>query len=837
MKWIKNISIKTRLITTIMLLTGILLSLLMYSAVAIYQPEVTRAQGLNKANAIADHIMLATSEEAKERGFTASYLSNMKQNGTPENDLMHKIKQFRQTGDQQVISALELANELTQTGWVSKSFSDVLALAKANWAQLQQLRKQVDLYDGSQSDINSTLWIKEMTNFILSITKLRLTAFLPVNDQQGSIYNNSIVKQAIWSITEYTGRERAILASAIASAKPLSQPQLQQLSNYRGIVDFQLYYLKDMAIPLMTNPKHNHKNIGAAVITNWEKIQNNFMGSYQRLREQVYQNAITGQYQMSTSHWLNKSTSAIDDLLSFNSIISKDAHNHAFKLELDSESSFKWSVLLVVFSILNSTIGFLIIFSVIRRLSEFQKSFELVMTSKDLSLRIPVTRNDEIGSLAESYNNLILQINQLIQQALESTIDVTDSSFVMTTVASRTREGIKSKEVETIETSENLSVMIDTVTQVASSSQQASEVAIQASEESRHGLEVTNDTIKSITNLASEIEKAKATIDHLKEQSHEIVGIVSAIQQIAEQTNLLALNAAIEAARAGESGRGFAVVADEVRSLAQRTQKETKEIEAIISRLKASTNEASDAMQLSNEQAVKSVVYINKTGEALSTIADSVETISSINQKIAEQTGSQVDVFRNLSTNMQTNVKQFSLMLEESVEQTSLASLQLNLSINGLQEMIDSYRLDPNPKLQLYKAKANLLAWRNRVEGYLQGYTELNNVDSKDHHNCHFGKWYYSEDATYMQDLREFKDIETAHKLQHEKIHEVQALKAQGKQEEAVVMAYKAHQYTDQMIQLLESIAINLGIQRESSVKSFNQTEINVDEQENVDFF
>ncbi|TDR15461.1 methyl-accepting chemotaxis sensory transducer with Pas/Pac sensor [Marinomonas communis] len=125
---------------------------------------------------------------------------------------------------------------------------------------------------------------------------------------------------------------------------------------------------------------------------------------------------------------------------------------------------------------------------------------------------------------------------------------------------------------------------------------EASEVAYNVSqrtdEHAAKGIQVINDTIKTMQELSSRMGNASDGITELDSQSLKVSELVESIRGIADQTNLLALNAAIEAARAGEQGRGFAVVADEVRQLASRTSAATEQIIEVVTENKKLTEQA-----------------------------------------------------------------------------------------------------------------------------------------------------------------------------------------------------------------------------------------------------
>ena len=135
--------------------------------------------------------------------------------------------------------------------------------------------------------------------------------------------------------------------------------------------------------------------------------------------------------------------------------------------------------------------------------------------------------------------------------------------------------------------------------------------------------------------LLAGLRGADQVVQALATDSQQIGSVLEVIRAIAEQTNLLALNAAIEAARAGDQGRGFAVVADEVRNLAQKTQRATEEIVAIVAALGDSSGEAQTRMGASSEQARALELETQAVLASLAHLDDSLKDVHALAFQIA----------------------------------------------------------------------------------------------------------------------------------------------------------------------------------------------------------
>ncbi len=207
--------------------------------------------------------------------------------------------------------------------------------------------------------------------------------------------------------------------------------------------------------------------------------------------------------------------------------------------------------------------------------------------------------------------------------------------------------GAEHQRMEADAAAQAISQMADTMHRVTSNASGAADAARRANQEALQGQQVVNGVTTSIHALASEVERAASAMQTLEADTGSIGAILEVIRGIADQTNLLALNAAIEAARAGEQGRGFAVVADEVRTLAQRTQQATQEIHEMIARLQTGSSNAAKVMEEGRRQAELSVGEANRAGDSLNSITQAIDSISRMNEEIAEavklQSGS-VDV-------------------------------------------------------------------------------------------------------------------------------------------------------------------------------------------------
>jgi methyl-accepting chemotaxis protein len=234
--------------------------------------------------------------------------------------------------------------------------------------------------------------------------------------------------------------------------------------------------------------------------------------------------------------------------------------------------------------------------------------------------------------------------------------------------------------------------MSATVQEVARNAEQASSAASAADKQAREGDKVVGEAIVQIERLAAEVVRSSEAMNGLQLESNKIGKVMDVIKAVAEQTNLLALNAAIEAARAGEAGRGFAVVADEVRGLAQRTQKSTEEIEALVAGLQNGTQQVSSIMLSSRSLTDSSVALTRKAGASLTSITQTVSNIQAMNQQIAAAAEQQSAVADEISRSI-VNVRDASEQTAAASGETAASSVELARLGSQLQTLISRFRM------------------------------------------------------------------------------------------------------------------------------------------------
>lgn len=343
-----------------------------------------------------------------------------------------------------------------------------------------------------------------------------------------------------------------------------------------------------------------------------------------------------------------------------------------------------------------------------------------VIASGDLTSRIDIDSRDEIGDLADKFNDMTVNLYNLVSKfnnvahtlaasSEEMAASVDDSIDIVKDISTNT-EGIvtstknQAEDIEKIDNSVNnmsnyfqeIAINVDEVTAV---SNESIRFAIE-------GENAVKDTIKTVMKINTIVEDAESIINGLAVKSQEINFLADAINEITDKTKMLSLNASIEAARSGEAGKGFAVVADEIKKLADQSNEITIKITDSVANIQTAIKEAVTHMGTAPKAVADGNVMVQKTVEALEKIMISTEKTATKLGEIKESTHLQIvqskevaSSVSNITSNSKASVSESEIILsrviqqEKVVEEISGAATDLAKLAEELIDVSNSFKI------------------------------------------------------------------------------------------------------------------------------------------------
>ncbi|WP_371361873.1 Methyl-accepting chemotaxis protein McpA [Sporomusa rhizae] len=335
--------------------------------------------------------------------------------------------------------------------------------------------------------------------------------------------------------------------------------------------------------------------------------------------------------------------------------------------------------------------------------------------------KLDSTSRDELGLMAEAFNNMVEKLSQVLRNTQNNAQAVTAASNQLYESSEQSAQaanqvaisitevaGGAAKQKEDVEKAnhfvKDMSEHLGIITQ---NSHGVGLAASQTAQTAKEGGTAIENAIKNMSDLKIAVKDSNNVISELGERSREIGQIVDTMSGIAGQTNLLALNAAVEAARAGEQGYGFAVVAEEVRKLAEQSQIAAKKIEVLITDVQYKIDQAVKVM---DEGSTKTDISVNAVNEAGNAFENIIEKINLLAQKIDNtvEAISQVSVHSKEIAEAVQHIDAVTSVLnseaqtvsaateEQSAAMQEIASLSRQLASMAaeLQKVVNTFRLE-----------------------------------------------------------------------------------------------------------------------------------------------
>lgn len=324
----------------------------------------------------------------------------------------------------------------------------------------------------------------------------------------------------------------------------------------------------------------------------------------------------------------------------------------------------------------------------------------------DLTSRLEINSRDEIGELANWFNQFISKVQTIITEVADQVSLLNNSATNLSEISTGMSAGAEQVSSKASNVAAAAEEMSSNTGNIADTTGQATEnvnlTATSIQEMTSVINEIADNTAKARTitiDSVSQTNSANQQVNELGGAAQEIGKVIETITSISSQVNLLALNATIEAARAGEAGKGFAVVANEIKELAQQTANAAGEIQERVEGIQKSTKGTVTEIETVT-------VKVNEVNEIVSNIAAAIEEQSAATREIADNI---VGVSQNLNE-VNDNITQSSSVaadiaseiaevtnatqeLTDNSSQVNLQSTELSNLADQLEKIVKQFKI------------------------------------------------------------------------------------------------------------------------------------------------
>jgi methyl-accepting chemotaxis protein WspA len=366
--------------------------------------------------------------------------------------------------------------------------------------------------------------------------------------------------------------------------------------------------------------------------------------------------------------------------------------------EAEARSSINWwmrsmILLSVVTVVLGGAVGWITTRSILRTTGLLiNRVNEMASGASDLTARLEVTTNDEMGQLAQGINSMIGRIHAIVAKVRESSLQVLGTATQIAATAREQDATVQGLSSSTAQVAAAVREITATSKELSGTMGEVNERASQAAEQAGAGRSRLASMETTMQQLVESTASISSKLAIIREKADGINVVVTTITKVADQTNLLSINAAIEAEKAGEYGRGFLVVAREIRRLADQTAVATLDIENMVRHMQDAVSTGVMQMDKFSDEVRSGVGKVAEINSRIGQIIEEVHALTERYHQVNEGMRNQAigaEQINEAMVSMTANIRHTTAALEEF----NRATAHLRNSVESLNQEISQFKI------------------------------------------------------------------------------------------------------------------------------------------------